>query len=153
MAADPSPLNATPCVVRQIRWCLPEASCDRCHQPALRVWDVERAAVELDRPVLLRVGVSVHECRACHHYFRAQPGFLRDDAIYTNRVVDKAVASVYLDGMAVTRVSQRLARDFWVRPSEAMIRRWCRQCAAGLDFTGSYQAWVVEEFSGVLCVD
>jgi hypothetical protein len=119
------------------------------------VWDVERTAVDLDldRPVLLRVAVSVHECRACHHYFRAQPGFLRTDATYTRRVVDKAVASVYTDGMAVTRVSHRLARDFWVRPSEAMIRRWCHQYAAGLDFTGSYQAWVVEEFSGVLCVD
>jgi len=34
-----------------------------------------------------------------------------------------------------------------------MIRRWCSQSATGLGFTGSYQAWVVEEFSGVLCVN
>jgi hypothetical protein len=34
-----------------------------------------------------------------------------------------------------------------------MIRRWCRNYAEGLDFEGDYQRWVVEEFSGVLCVD
>jgi len=54
---------------------------------------------------------------------------------------------------AFRRVSRRLARDFWVSPSEAMVRRWCRDCAEGLDFEGDYQKWVVEEFSGVLCID
>ena len=68
-------------------------------------------------------------------------------------MVAKAVASVYEDGMAFRRVAARLARDFWVRPSEAMIRHWCRAYAAGLDFAGDYQPWVVGEFSGVLCVD
>jgi hypothetical protein len=32
-------------------------------------------------------------------------------------------------------------------------RRWCTDYADGLDFEGDYQKWVVEEFSGVLCVD
>src|SRR5215207_999321 len=34
-----------------------------------------------------------------------------------------------------------------------MVRLWCRTFAAGLDFVGDYQPWVVESFSGVLCVD
>jgi hypothetical protein len=55
--------------------------------------------------------------------------------------------------MALRRVTGRLARDFWVSPSEAMVRRWCRDYAEGVDFEGDYQKWVVEEFSGVLCVD
>jgi lambda repressor-like predicted transcriptional regulator len=55
--------------------------------------------------------------------------------------------------MAFRRVGRRLARDFWVTPSEAMIRRWCGRYADGVDFEGDYQKWVVEEFSGVLCVD
>ncbi len=84
---------------------------------------------------------------------RAQPPFLRRDAIYTARVVTKAVQSVYVDGMAVRRVPARLARDFWVQPREGMIRQWCQAYCAGLDFVGDYQAWVVEEFSGILCVD
>jgi lambda repressor-like predicted transcriptional regulator/transposase-like protein len=55
--------------------------------------------------------------------------------------------------MAVRRVTERLARDFWVSPSEAMVRRWCHEYAQNLDFVGDYQQCVVEEFSGVLCVD
>ena len=90
--------------------------------------------IDLDEPVLLGVVVSVHHCRGCQRYFRAQPPFLRPDAIYTHRVVAKAVEAVYHDGLAFRRVAERLARDFWVRPSEAMIRRWCRAYAAGWDF-------------------
>lgn len=78
---------------------------------------------------------------------------MRKNALYTDRVVNKAVYSVYQDGMALRRVTTRLARDFWVKPSEAMIRRWCKEFAEGLDFEEDYQRWVVEEFSGILCVD
>ncbi len=87
------------------------------------------------------------------HYFRAQPPFLRPDVIYTNRVVSKAVASVFEDGMAMRRVSNRLARDFYVHPSEGIIRQWCRTYQASFDFATDYQPWVVENFSGILCVD
>jgi lambda repressor-like predicted transcriptional regulator len=103
--------------------------------------------------VLLLVTVGVHYCRRCERHFRAQPPFLRPNAVYTERVRQKATLSVYEDGMAVRRVTGRLARDFWVSPSEAMIRRWCHEYAGSLDFAGDYQRWVVEEFSGVLCVD
>jgi len=119
------------------------------------VWETSRTAIDVDLagPVLLQVTVSVHHCTACHHHFRLQPPFLRPDATDTNRVVATAVASVFDDGMAATRVGDRLARDFWVRPSEAMIRHWCRDYARDLDFAQDYQPWVVAEFSGVLCVD
>jgi hypothetical protein len=99
------------------------------------------------------VTVSVHRCFTCSGHFRAQPPFLRRNAVYAERVREKAVLSVYEDGMPFRRVTGRLARDFWVKPSEAMIRRWCQDFAEGLDFEEDYKVWVVEEFSGVLCVD
>ncbi len=148
-------IHQTLCHIRQVRYSLSTTPCDRCAQEAPRVWDVLRTAIdlELDHPVLLAVTVSVHQCHACQHYFRLQPPFLRPDAIYTNRVVTKAVQSVVQDGMAMRRVPQRLARDFWVQPSEGSIRHWCRAASQRLDFEGDYQPWVVQEFSGVLCVD
>jgi lambda repressor-like predicted transcriptional regulator len=103
--------------------------------------------------VLLHVTVSVHHCAECDHYFRAQPPFLQRGAIYANRVVDKSVQSVYEDGMAMRQVPIRMARDFWVRPSEGSIRRWCRTYGQSFDFATDYQPWVVSEFSGILCVD
>lgn len=150
-----STINQTVCQIRELSYRLTETLCDRCHQPAASFSTATRVTIDLDldHPVLLAVTVSVHHCRACHHYFRVQPPFLRPDAIYTNRVVRTAVQSVYQDGMAVRRVGQRLGRDFWVQPSESMIRQWCRAYQATFDFETDYQAWVVSEFSGILCVD
>jgi hypothetical protein len=127
MSTSPAMLNDTSCRVRQVRWEPPALPCDRCGQPTHRVGTATRIAIDvaLDGPVLLVVAVSLHVCAVCRQTFRAQPPFLRRDATYTNRVVDKAVRSVYQDGMAIRRVATRLARDFWVRPSEGMIRRWC----------------------------
>lgn len=148
-------VRQTVCHVRHVRWSPRALPCRHCGAPARRRWETTRRAIDIDleSPVLLLVTVSVHYCRPCKRFMRAQPPFLRRDAIYTNRVVTKAVQSVYSDGMAVRQVPARLARDFWVQPSEAMIRHWCRTYCASLDFVGDYQAWVVEEFSGVLCVD
>ena len=109
--------------------------------------------IDLEQPVLLLITVSVHFCPTCHHFFRAQPPFLRPDASYTNRVVQKAVQSVFHDGMAFRRVADRLARDFWVQPSEGSIRRWCRIASQQIDLAVDYLPWVVQEFSGILCVD
>ncbi|MBA3533744.1 MAG: hypothetical protein H0T73_17645 [Ardenticatenales bacterium] len=130
-------------------------ACDRCGASAPRYSTASRVAIdiEIDHPVLLWVTVSVHRCVACQHYFRAQPPFLRRDACYTQRVVEKAIQSVYQDGMAFRRAADRLARDFWVKPSEGMIRRWCRTYAQQLDLSVDYLPWVVQGFSGVLCVD
>jgi hypothetical protein len=109
--------------------------------------------IDLDQPVVVAVDVSVHVCATCSRMFRAQPPFLRPRAIYTRRVVQKAVESVYRDGLAARSVPVRLARDFWVRPSEKMIRLWCRAFAGEMDFAVDYQPWVVANFSGILCVD
>jgi hypothetical protein len=148
-------INQTACRIRHVRWSPPVLACDRCGRAAHAVDEARRTALDiaLDSPVMLLATVSVHHCPTCRHFFRAQPPFLRRDATYSNRVVDKAVRSVYQDGMAMRRVAARLARDFWVRPSEGMIRQWCKTYSSGLDFATDYQAWVVEEFSGILCVD
>ncbi len=127
-----TPLNQTPCHIRQVRVTHKTLACDRCGQAARAVGTAWRAAADiaLDGPVLLHITVSLHHCPACRHTFRAQPPFLRPDAFYSNRVVTKAVQSVYADGMAMRRVTARLGRDFWVQPSEGMIRQWCKSYAA-----------------------
>jgi hypothetical protein len=119
------------------------------------VWDITRAAVDidLDQPIMLAVEVSVHVCATCSRMFRAQPPFLRPRSVYTRRVVQKAVDAVYRDGLAARCVPDRLARDFWIKPDEKMVRLWCRAYAAKIDFAVDYQPWVVANFSGLLCVD
>jgi len=148
-------INYTPCQIRQVDFLPPLVPCDRCGQDAGRVDVATRTAIDidLDHPAVLAVRVGVHYCPPCRHYFRAQPPFLRRDAIFTRRVVRKAIEAVYIDGMAFRTVGQRLARDFWVQPSEAIIRRWCRAYHDGITLDDAYQEWIVAEFSGILCVD
>ncbi len=68
-------------------------------------------------------------------------------------MVRKAIEAVSVDGLALRTVGQRLARDFWVQPSEAIIRRWCRGYRDGITRDDAYQEWIVAEFPGILCVD
>jgi hypothetical protein len=86
--------------------------------------------IDLHQPVVLAVEVSVHVCPVCSRMFRAQPPFLRRHAIYTQRVVQKAI-----------------------EPDEKMVRSWCRTFAVEIDFAIDYQPWIVTNFSGILCVD
>jgi transposase len=155
MTNQDSSVNQTVCHVVQVHYLLPEAICDRCGQLVARFTTAGRTAIDihLNHPILIHLTVSVHYCPSCHHYFRIQPPFLRRNAIYTNQVVHKAVHSVYEDGMAIRRVTARMARDFWVQPSEGAIRAWCRDYSATFDFVVDYQPWVVGEFSGILCID
>jgi hypothetical protein len=148
-------VNTTACRIKRVHYSHLRARCELCGRSAPRAWEASRTAIDVDLegPVFLLVIVGVHHCRRCERHFRAQPPFLRPNAVYTERVWEKATLSVYEDGMAVRRVTERLARDFWVSPSEAMIRCWCHEYAGSLDFCGDYQSWVVEEFSGILCVD
>src|SRR3712207_1810989 len=95
-------LNYAPCTVRHLRYSPPYADCERCGRPARRVWEVSRTAIDinLEGPVLLLVTVSVHRCSTCSGYVRVQTPFLHKNGVYTERVVNKAVYSVYQDGMA-----------------------------------------------------
>jgi hypothetical protein len=38
-------------------------------------------------------------------------------------------------------------------PSEGSIRRWCQSASQQIDLAVDYLPWLVQEFSGVLCVD
>jgi hypothetical protein len=62
--------------------------------------------IALEQPVVLAVVVSVHVCPVCGRMFRAQPSFLRPRAIYTLRVVQKAVAVHGRDSMAMRCVPE-----------------------------------------------
>lgn len=155
MSPNTPSVNVTACRIKRIHCSHRRVRCELCGRFAPRAWETSRTAIDidLDGSVFLLVTVSVHRCRHCNRHFRVQPPFLRKGAVYTERVREKAILSVYEDGMAIRRVVDRLARDFWVSPSEAMIRRWCHEYAESLDFFRDYQSWVVEEFSGILCVD
>jgi hypothetical protein len=46
---------------------------------------------------------------------------------------------VYREGLAVRCMPDRLARDFWVKPDEKMVRLWYRAFAVEINFAVDYQ--------------
>jgi len=101
MTKPPVAVNQTFCQIIELNYSLAISPCDQCGQPAARFTTATRTAIDLhlEHPVLLHLTVSVHHCCLCRHFFRAQPPFLRPGAVYTNRMVAKAVAAVYQDQM------------------------------------------------------
>ena len=130
-------------------------NCPFCHQTVKRVWTAYRYAldVSIEKLGMLRVKVGVFRCEDCKKYFRNQPSFLYPDCIYTNRVVSMALASVFEDGMPATGVSKRFERDFGISPTEGTIRHWIKNRDSNSALSGDYDKWIVDSFSGVMCVD
>ena len=93
MTTAAASINQTQCLVRQVRYCPASVVCNRCQAEAGYYSTAGRTAIDLDlaRPMLLQITVSVHYCDRCRHYMRAQPPFLRPDGIYAN--VDQLLAS------------------------------------------------------------
>ena len=118
MEPSQATVQTKPVSFRRVYWSFPSVNCPRCGSDAQRVWDARvlpSISTWISRSCSL-VEISVHVCAACSRMFRAQPPFLRPRAIYTRRVVQKAVEAVFRDGMAARCVPDRLARDFWVKP-------------------------------------
>lgn len=121
-------IQHAPLCVKKLRYSPPTCCCEGCGQSSPWVWHAQRLVYDpcLEGPVLLWVEAGVYRCAICARYFRAQGPFMQLYSSYTRRVVQTAVDAVLRDGMPIRRVAARMARDFWVRPSEASIRRWYR---------------------------
>jgi hypothetical protein len=152
----PPALNHTPCTIRHLRYSLPFAECEKmwllCPEG---LGDLPHG----NRRVPGRSGAPVGNCKRpslrflwmllpCPTTVFAQECRLRRAGAREGRLLRLRRWDALQAGDEAARLT-----DFWVKPSEAMIRRWCKEFADGLDFGGDYQAWVVEEFSGILCVD
>jgi transposase-like protein len=133
------------------------APCPTCQHACRRQWTASRTALDLglEGPCVLDVEVGVYVCSTCQRHFRHCPPFLRPRGIYTRRVVECVLASVFDDAMSIARVVERMARDFCLRISESTIRFWLKDHAHqhAQDFESDYLPWVVDNFSGVVCLD
>lgn len=151
-------VNSTACRIKRVHYShLRAARCQLCGRSAPRAWEVSRTAidVDLDGPVFLLVTVGVHHCRRCERHFRAQPPFLRPNALYTERVRQKATLSVYEDGMAGRKAGkQETGPGLLGLPERGdgppLVPRVRRECGLrrGLPAVGSRGV-----LRGSLCVD
>jgi transposase-like protein len=90
-------------------------------------------------------------CQCCTT-FRSHPEGVGPRCLYDNRVRDAVIARIVEDGMDVQKLLHAMKRDFLLDLSEGFVYD-CLHDKVGQLNMAQYRRWVVEHFSGTLCVD
>ena len=109
--------------------------------------------INLEQPTILQVYREVRECLDCGKLFAPELDFVEKSGRFTKRAKQKAIASVTEDGMPISRVPQRMWRDFHVRVAKSTVHDWVHAEAEADLGEAEYTQWVVARFSGVIGID
>jgi len=111
--------------------------------------------INLEQPTILQVYREVRECLdpACKECFAPELDFVANGGRFTKRAKQKAIASVTEDGVPISRVPQRMWRDFHVRVAKSTVHGWVHAEAEADLGEAEYTQWVVARFSGVIGID
>jgi transposase-like protein len=101
----------------------------------------------------LRIAAAEYYARCkCCKTFRSQAEGVGPRCLYDNRVRDAVIARIVEDGMDVQRLRNAMRRDFLLELSEGFVYDCLHGKVEQLNMA-EYRRWVVEHFSGTLCVD
>jgi hypothetical protein len=129
--------------------------CPKCGKLGKRKRTKKRSVRHLahKRPAYwqLLLGVYVAACTCCK-YFTATITGVMPRALYTDEVRQKVVDLLIRDHLSVYKVQQHLKEDFLLDVSIGFIYD-CFQWAYNQIDRTAYWAWVLRNFSGVLCID
>ena len=109
--------------------------------------------INLEQPTILQVYREVRECLDCGKWLAPELDFVENSGRFTRRAKQKAITSVTEDGMPISRVPQRMWRDFHVRVAKSTVHDWVHAEAEADLGEAEYTQWVVARFSGVIGID
>ena len=111
--------------------------------------------INLKQSTILQVYREVRKCLdpACKECFAPELDFVENSGRFTKRTKQKAIASVTEDGVPISRVPQRMWRDFHVRVVKSTVHDWVHAEAEADLGEAEYTQWVVARFSGVVGID
>jgi hypothetical protein len=105
------------------------------------------------RVVYLDVTYGEYRARCrCRKTFRTTPPGVEPKALYDNTVRQAVLDRILDDGMSVERVIASMRRDFYLDLSDGFVYDCLDWQARRLDLA-DHRRWVLERFSGTLCVD
>lgn len=145
----PSPIHKT-------KKCAPiRCRCSKCGKFGKRQRTRQRTVRDLahKQPALLTIvyGVYLATC-ACAKYFSAVVDGVALRWGYTEAVRKKVVDLLVRDHLSVYKVQQHLSEDFRLEVSVGFVHDCFRWAYQRID-RAAYWAWVLKNFSGVLCID
>jgi hypothetical protein len=136
--------------------CAPRnAPCPRCGTPGRRKAAHHRRVRTLAYKQVVFLDVTYGEYRArcpCCTTFRTTPPDVEPGARYDNSVRRAVLDRVLDDGMSVERVIAAMRRDFLLDLSDGFVYDCLDWQARRLDLA-DHRRWVLERFSGTLCID
>ena len=136
--------------------CAPsQAPCPTCGKLARRKATHRRRVRSLAYKQVVFLDVTYGEYRArcgCCATFRTPPSGIEPRALYDNTVRQAVLDRIPDDGMSVERVIASMRRDFYLDLSDGFVYDCLDWQARRLDLS-DHRRWVLERFSGTLCVD
>jgi hypothetical protein len=136
--------------------CAPnQAPCPTCGKPGRRKAIHHRSVRTIAYKQVVYLEVTYGEYRArcgCCTTFRTTPSGVAPKALYDNAVRQAVLDRILDDGMSVERVIASMRRDFYLDLSDGFVYDCLDWQARRLDLA-DHRRWVLERFSGTLCVD
>ena len=140
----------------EVRCCGKTAPCPKCGKRGQRKQVLPARLVRTiayKQVVYLRITVAEYYARCeCSKTFRSHPEGVGPRCLYDNRVREAVIARIVEDGMDVQRLRSAMKRDFLLELSDGFVYDCLHGKVAQLNMA-EYRLWVVEHFSGTLCVD
>jgi transposase-like protein len=136
--------------------CAPaKAPCSKCGKLGRRKAIYRRLVRTIAYKQVAYLDVTYGEYRArcsCRKTFRTNPPDVEPKALYDNKVRRAVLDRILGDGMSVERVIASMRRDFLLDLSDGFVYDCLDWQARRLDLA-DHRRWVLERFSGTLCVD
>jgi Transposase len=136
--------------------CAPgKAPCPTCGRLGRRKATHHRLVRTVAYQQVVYLDVTYGEYRArcgCCTTFRTTPPGVEPRALYDNKVRRAVLDRILDDGMSVERVIASMRRDFLLDLSDGFVYDCLSWQARRLDLA-DHRRWVLDHFSGTLCVD
>ncbi len=139
------PIHCAPC----------KAPCPTCGKLGRRKATHNRRVRTIAYKQVVFLDVTYGEYRArcaCRTTFRSTPPGIEPRALYDNKVRRAVLDRILDDGMSAERVIASMRRDFLLDLSDGFVYDCLDREVKRLDMAG-HRRWVLDRFSGTLCVD
>jgi hypothetical protein len=136
--------------------CAPfKAPCPTCGKPGNRkaIHHRQVRTIAYKQVVFLHITYGEYRARCqCCKTFRTTPPEVEPRALYDNTIRRAVLDRILEDGMSVERVLASMRRDFCLDLSDGFVYDCLDWQAKRLDLA-DHRRWVLDRFSGTLCID
>ena len=138
-----------------LRYAPSQAPCPTCGKLGKRKDVLRRQVRTIAYKQVVYLDITYGEYRAkcdCCTTFRTTPPGVEPKALYDNQVRQAVLGRILEDGMSLEQVIRSMHRDFLLDLSDGFVYDCLHRQVRQLDLA-DHRRWVLDRFSGTLCID